>query len=298
MPCDLSIVIPTFGREQVLLDTINDLVVLEEPGVELLIVDQTKQHGREVRQQLAAHDRAKRIRWIRQSGPGITPSMNCGAEAANGKFLLFLDDDIIPHQRLLAAHLKAQRENKGEIVAGRVLQPWHDDQHDSDPFTRTTGQHKQEFMGGNFSIRRDLLMELGGFDENFKGAAYHYEREFAERLLEAGYRIWYEPTALVRHLQHPSGGTRAKGGHLTSWNPRHPVGAYYYLFVSSRVKRRPIQALRRLGRSIFTRHHLRKPWYIPVTLTSELMGLGWALGLRIKGPLLPFPARGSTARPS
>ena len=152
--------------------------------------------------------------------------MNIGVLSAKSEVLLFLDDDIVPHHQLLEAHLEAQGSGKGDLVTGRVLQPWHDDDHNSDPFTRTEGDFKSEFMGGNFSMRRDLLLELGGFDENFKGAAYRFEREFADRLLQAGYRIWYEPAALIRHLHHQSGGTRSKGDHLTRLSLESHISQY------------------------------------------------------------------------
>lgn len=288
MAAELSVIIPTYRRGQILLDSIEHLLGLTGLQPEIIVVDQTEEHPPQTRQGLEKHDQAGSIRWIHQTCPGITPSMNVGAKEARGNILLFLDDDIIPHEQLIAAHLKAHLANKGELVAGRVLQPWHEDSNSAHPFTRTTGACSEEFMGGNFSIRRDLLFKLGGLDENFKGAAYNYEREFADRLLDAGYRIWYEPEAQIRHLHHTSGGTRSGGDHLTSWKPHHPVGAYYYLFVSPRVRGRYRSVVKRLSRSVMTRHHLRKPWYIPVTLTSEILGLSWALVLRLKGQKLPF----------
>lgn len=291
MPIELSVVIITYRRDQVLLDTIEYLLAIPGPRAEIIVVDQTEQHTPQALQQLEAHDRANHIRWICRSSPGITPSMNCGAEAAKGDILLFLDDDIVPDPQLLAAHASAHQSARGALIAGRVLQPWHGDAHDSDPFTLKAGEYKEEFIGCNFSIGRDLLMSIGGFDENFKGAAYYYERELADRLLESGHRIWYEPTAVIRHLHHGSGGTRSKGDHLTSWNPHHPVGAYYYLLVSRRLTHRARKSARRFFRSVMTRHHLRRPWYIPVTLVSELLGLCWAICLRIKGPALPFLPR-------
>lgn len=286
----LVVVIPTYGREQVLLNTLESLMGLLPAASGIEIVDQTPLHEPHVRQQLENWAMQGSIHWLQGSKPSIPASMNRGVAEVNGEIVLFLDDDIVPDSRLIEAHSFAHMESRGDLIAGRVLQPWHNDQHDAHPFTQTVGEYKKEFMGGNFSIRRDLLIRLGGFDENFKGAAYNFEREFADRLLEHGHTIWYEPSALIRHLHHSSGGTRSKGGHLTSWNPRHPVGAYYYVFISPRVKRRFVQAGKRLFSSVMTRHHLKAPWFIPLTLVSEISGLLWALWLRLRGAALPFKA--------
>lgn len=286
----LSIVIPTYGREQVLRDTLAALIRINSGNAEIVVVDQTERHESQVESCLDGWHLSGAIRWLRGSKPSIPGAMNLGAMQARGEILLFLDDDIVPAPGLLRAHLEAHAVKRGELVVGRVLQPWHDDDHDSEPFTATVPGVRKEFMGGNFSIRRDFLLRLGGFDENFKGAAYRFEREFADRLLDAGGAIWYEPAALIRHLHHASGGTRSKGDHLTSWNPSHPVGAYYYLLRSSRVRLRGWCASQRLFKSVLTRHHLKKPWYIPVTWCSELAGLTWALWLRLGGPKLPLRA--------
>lgn len=284
----LSIVIPTYRREQVLLDTLAALLRTNPKASEIVLVDQTPGHEAEVTEQLENWCQGGAIRWIRQSAPSIPAAMNRGAIEARGEILLYLDDDIIPDSGLIGAHLAAHREHDAVVVAGRVLQPWHGEKHRSEPFTQSQGEYREEFMGGNFSIRRERLLASGGFDENFRGAAYRFEREFADRILDAGGKIWYEPAALIHHLHHASGGTRSRGDHLTSWNPRHPVGAYYYLLRSARVRRRAWQAFARLFASVATRHHLRKPWYLPVTLFSEIAGLFWAVWLARIGPRLPL----------
>lgn len=293
MPTEISIIIPTYGREQVLVDTLEALLKLIEPADEIIVVDQTPVHEPEVHRRLEFWSENAAMRWLKQAEPSIPKAMNRGALEARAELLLFLDDDIVPDANLLDAHREAHGARRGDIIAGRVLQPWHESDHDSDPFTLTIGELKDEFMGGNFSIRREQLHALGGFDENFRGAAFRFEREFADRLLVSGGRIWYEPAALIRHLHYQSGGTRSRGDHLTSWNPRHPVGAYYYLFVSPRVRQRMAGAFMRLGSSVLTRHHLKKPWYIPVTITSELQGMLWALWLRCRGTALPFRNSGT-----
>ena len=288
MKIEVSVIIPTYQRQEILVKTISHLLDQKSRDVEIIIVDQTERNDAETTSRLAQWNDTGSIRWIRPRNPSIPRSMNIGTKIAKGAFLLFLDDDIIPDKQLIESHASAHNRSHCGLIAGRVLQPWHGEEHDSDPFTQREPGHKEEFMGGNFSIRRELLMQLGGFDQNFKGAAYRFEREFADRLLSAGHCIWYEPAALIRHLHFVSGGTRSKGDHLTSWNPRHPVGAYYYLFSSSRVSGPAWSAARRLVRSVMTRHHLRKPWYIPVTLISETLGLCWALALKLRGAALPF----------
>lgn len=37
-------------------------------------------------------------------------------------------------------------------------------------------------------------------------------------------------------------------------------------------------------RALLTRHHLFRPWWIPVTIISELRGMFWALKLSLHGP--------------
>jgi GT2 family glycosyltransferase len=284
----LSIVIPTFGREQVLVDTLKSLLELEPKGVEIVVVDQTPQHETKVQDWLEQAQQNDLIRHIPKAVPSIPEAMNLGAMEASGSLLLFLDDDIIPDAQLIHAHLLAHETAGAGLVAGRVLQPWHEPDHDGEAFSQKWGEFRNEFMGGNFSINRTALFTLGGFDENFKGAAYHFEREFADRFLQAGGSIWYEPSALIHHLHCPSGGTRSRGDHLTSLNSRHPVGAYYYFFRSPRVQHRLSATLKRLFGSVLTRHHLRKPWYIPITFLSELGGIMWALRLRLSVPALPL----------
>ena len=61
-------------------------------------------------------------------------------------------------------------------------------------------------MGGNFAVRREIALRLGGFDEQFVRVAYNFEAEFAYRLSQAGCRIFYEPTACIHHLQSQRGG--------------------------------------------------------------------------------------------
>lgn len=282
----ISVVIPTYRREQVLLDTLDRVLALSPAAAELVVIDQTTRHETMVEDTLSELDKRKRIRWIRLSSPSIPHAMNEGLLRARHNVVLFLDDDIIPSATLLKAHERSHQEG-AVVVAGQVLQPGEESEAlegTAFAFCSSVPQSVSELMAGNFSIARDVALGVGGFDENFVGAAYRFEREFSERLLSTGEKIQFRPEASIQHLQAPSGGTRSFGSHLRTLRPAHSVGEYYYILCSQASGQKLHRVLTRLAASIQTRHHLRRPWWIPVTLTAEVLGIVWALLLRLKGP--------------
>jgi GT2 family glycosyltransferase len=298
----ISVVIPTFNREEPLLQTIDDVLRLRGPRHELIIVDQTERHGESTAQRLQYLADQGRIRWVRLSPPSITRAMNSGALAATGDVILYLDDDVQPSDSLIEAHASAHASGH-RIVAGRVVQPWERDA--ATPtvgadarraFSFSSNQERKvdEVMGGNVSIRRELLLELGGFDENFVRVAYRFEAEFSARARARGEEIVFVPEASLFHLKVASGGTRHFGDHLRTWLPAHSVGAYYYILRADRAQGRMAKVLMRMIRSIRTRHHAAHPWHIPATLCAEMSGLVWAIWLNHCGPRLLQQRFGAT----
>ncbi len=296
----LTVAIATFGREQVLIETVQGLLALREAphtddDWELLIVDQTAAHESATERQLQAWQRAGQLRWLRQFPASTTAAMNRLLIESRGERILFVDDDIIPDPNLLAAHLEAGIRHPGALIAGRVLQPWHHGEPDPPgaPFSFNSLEAcaADEFIGCNFSLPRRQALELGGFDRNFVRVAYRFEAEFAHRWRQAGQAISYEPSALIVHLKTERGGTRSFGQHLTTIRPNHSVGRYYYLLRTQPLPAALAHSSQQLLRSIRSRHHLRRPWWIPLTLTAELRGLFWALRLQRQGPKLLPPGR-------
>jgi GT2 family glycosyltransferase len=214
--------------------------------------------------------------------------MNRGVLEARHQFVLFLDDDIIPNSGLVEAHVRALEETGAALVAGRVIQPWQVGQDFSEKsdfhFGSLSPAWISDFMAGNFSVRRDIILCLGGFDERFVRVAYNFESEFAHRLRHAGYEIYYEPAALIHHLKVGGGGTRIFGDHLRTCRPDHTVGAYYFILRTWSGWQSLGRFLGRPLRAIATRHHLRQPWWIPATLFAEISGMAWAVVLATQGP--------------
>jgi GT2 family glycosyltransferase len=289
----LSVVIPTYRREAVLLETINSLLkVMENADVclELLIVDQTEHHDPATDRKLGEWEQSVKIRWLRLDRPHITRSMNTGVQMAKGDIVLFLDDDIVPVPELINEHMNAFKKHPDAwAVAGQVLQPWDKPQpvfytprggqltHYLDfPFFSTDGTFVENVMAGNLSVRRDHFIQLGGFDENFTPpVATRFETEFAKRLVSRGGKIWFEPKASIRHLRASTGGTRSKGNHLTSMSSIHGLGDYYYALRCENVKgvERFFYIFKRPFREIRTMFHLKHPWYIPVKFIGEIKAL-------------------------
>ncbi|MBG9389060.1 glycosyltransferase family 2 protein [Caenimonas aquaedulcis] len=291
---DLSVVIPTYRRDRVLVATLESLLALAPRAGEILVMDQTERHDAATEERLAAFDASGDIRWVRLPEPSITAAMNRGLELAACAVVLFLDDDIRPEPGLLVGHAAAHGHGPAALVAGRVIQPWQESLADFDAgdfhFAQTRPAELHEFMGGNFSLPRELALRLRGFDENFVRVAYRFEAEFAHRLRAAGARIRFEPAACLHHLKASDGGTRTFGGHLTTWRPDHAVGAYYHGLRTGSMG----VFLTRPLRAVATRYHLRHPWRIPPTLLAEFGGMAWALALLRRGPrLLPLREAGT-----
>ncbi|WP_053076487.1 glycosyltransferase family 2 protein [Caenimonas sp. SL110] len=281
----LTVAIPTYRREAVLVDTLRSLLAMEPRAAEILVLDQTATHEPETSHALQAMADAGDIGWVRLTLPSIPAAMNQGLLRAACPLVLFLDDDIAPEAGLLAAHVQAHAAHpQGIIVAGRVIQPWEEDVAvaNGDPFRFASTQPRwiHEFMGGNFSVPRAIALELGGFDENFVKVAYRFEAEFAHRFKACGRQIRFEPAACLHHLKVTAGGTRTFGDHLSTWRPDHAVGAYYFALRTGTWRDFATRPLR----SVTTRYHLRHPWRIVGTLFAELSAMAWAAALTLRGP--------------
>jgi len=295
----LSIIIPTYRRERVLLDTVSALLRQLGADGEILLMDQTGRHDPDTDACLADWAGRGLVHWHRLESPGTARALNAGLCLARHETVLILDDDIIPGDSLLRSHQAALHEHPNAwCVAGQVLQPGEEPvsltyagavsglrAYVDFPFSSNRAMAVGNVMAGNLSIRRDRALAIGGFDENFgPPVSYRFETEFARRVLAAGGEIWFEPSASIRHLRASEGGTRVAGGHLRSASPVHGVGDYYYAMRCGRGWDRVWYMMRRPWREVMTRFHLAHPWFIPVKLTGEFRALGMAFCLARKGP--------------
>jgi GT2 family glycosyltransferase len=287
----LSVAIATYGRGMVLVETIEQ-VLAQSPG-ELLILDQNRAYEPGVAQFLQEQSDQGALRWIRREEPSIPGALNDALLQAREDIVLFLDDDVVLAPGLLEAHWRAHASKPNSAaVVGQILQPGEvpTARGEEEPFrfNSTHGCLIKDLMAGNLSVKRAAAMAVGGFDENFLAVAYKFESEFGQRLARAGWELWFEPEASLRHLRASGGGTRSFGSHLRTASPGHSVGAYYFCLLENGGTWAWSTVLDRWHKTFCSRYLLRRPWWLPLVALAEIRGIRQAGELYRRGPkLLP-----------
>lgn len=215
---ELSVVIPTLDRADVLQRTLQSLLGQEPPpwGAEIIVVD----NGSTDRTQalLAATAGVPGIDYrtsvVRRPGPAA--ARNAGVRLARGASVLFLGDDTAPARPgFLRGHCEALRAaGEGAGVLGGV--EWADPaavgpfmlwlttsglQFDLADLEPGLVDLERFFYTANVSLPIAWLRQAGGFDERFTDAAVE-DIELGGRLAAAGMGLRYRPDLLVRHDHH------------------------------------------------------------------------------------------------
>ncbi|MBW4562688.1 MAG: hormogonium polysaccharide biosynthesis glycosyltransferase HpsN [Mojavia pulchra JT2-VF2] len=273
----ISVVIPTYGREEALRDSLVDLLNQDYPNFEVLVVDQTPKHQPEIQAYLEELATAKKIKWFRLNWASLPGARNYGVRRADGEIILFIDDDVKITPEFVSAHAKNYLYNP-EIgaVAGRVfdrmklgdsggyleieyLPPqamnpgiaWYhiDLVHTIKPQQVLTAR------GCNMSFRREIFTKYGlRFDERFGGSAVREESDFCLRLRQTGYKIWYDPDAYLVHLGEETGGCHD----ISMRSLEYQITFYHNHFLMALKNLTATQALQLYAR-LFDCHVLGRP---------------------------------------
>ena len=153
---------------------------------------------------------------------GLLGARNAGAEASTGEVVAFLDDDAVADGRWVERLVAAYEGRDRLAVGGRMTPAWlagrpsflpeefywivgvthrgfgPDGHPDEEGEVRNT-------MGSNISFRREVFLDLDGFDTDIGGRKgdNHLqggETELCARLrTEYGEGVWYVPDATVAH---------------------------------------------------------------------------------------------------
>lgn len=207
---EVTIVIPTFNRYDALLETLDALTRLDYPPTqwEAIIVDDGSTDDTEaaVGQWLDQHQAP--MRYLKQQNAGRSVARNRGAAEAQGRILIFIDNDIIVEPDFIKAHLDMINTNPGCWITGRIIQ--------SPKLTHTPfGRYRQALFesymaqypaasaaetdgmsAANVALPTADFRRLGGFDENLSGPE---DWDLAWRARQTGIRVLYDPRIAVLH---------------------------------------------------------------------------------------------------
>ena len=205
----ISVVIPTYQRRDSaarLLTALADQTVDPASYEVILVVDGSTDGTREMADRFVA---PYRLRVIGQSNRGRAAACNAGLRAAAGALVVVLDDDMEPGPEFLAAHQRAHAADDRLGVVGAVPVSLDDVPSPAAVYVgRKFNRHLaklaqqqrfglRDFYSGNFSVRRDLLLAVGGFDEDFQVYG-NEDLELSLRLAEYGVRLVFDPGATAR----------------------------------------------------------------------------------------------------
>lgn len=136
------------------------------------------------------------VTYLRQEQMGPGAARNLGIREARGRYIAMTDSDTIPARSWLRKLYEAFENNPDGIgVEGRVCA-------DNEGAFSPLGEGPFNKQGGvyltcNCAYKREILYQVGGFDESFPYPAYE-DIELAARVRELGAIIW-QPDAVVIH---------------------------------------------------------------------------------------------------
>ncbi|BET59406.1 glycosyltransferase [Geobacter sp. 60473] len=155
---------------------------------------------------------------------GFANACNQGGRIARGRYLVFLNNDTIPHPGWLDGLIKGAEQDGADIVGARLLYPNGRVQHAGVAFDeQSIGYHifngfpadalavnRKRFMqcvtAACMLVKQELFAELGGFDEGYVNG--FEDVDFCLRAGERGRRILYTPESALIHFEETSEGRK------------------------------------------------------------------------------------------
>lgn len=139
----------------------------------------------------------------------LAAARNRAADLAQGRHLVFLDVDCVPHPGLFAEYRSALADRDAVVIGRTRYEPDEPDGEFRVPHSERfrsrfeEGGEYEEFWSLNFAIRRATFWEsLRGFDEGFSGYGFE-DTDFAFEAAEIHLPLLWARDAVATHLHHP-----------------------------------------------------------------------------------------------
>jgi GT2 family glycosyltransferase/SAM-dependent methyltransferase len=233
----VSLVIPLFAAADLTrrcLETIRDNTMAI--GYEVILVDDTADAETK---RLIEQVRGARV-LVNERNEGYLRSMNRGAALARGPWIVLCNNDIEVQPGWLEAMIDcAESDESVGVVAPKFVSPdgplseaggiiWSDGTGANfgrgDEPGRFQYEYRREVDYGSAAalmVRGELWTEVGGFDERYL-PMYYEDADLCFEAHERGWRVFYEPRAVVMHVEGGTAGTDPEEGHKRHQEANRP----------------------------------------------------------------------------
>lgn len=304
---ELSVIIPTLGRENILLNALSDLSKqkLDQNKWELLLI--TQNYFPESFLNQIKEINIKHLKIFYLDEPNASLARNIGIKEAKADIVLFLDDDIIiDSDNFLEAHLNNYKKVPTlSGVFGQVLATDRKKRNTKHKLSNNLNfgwlyfpanyNIKCNIRNGasvNLSVQKKYATEIGGMDANYIKGAHREESDFCLRLTKKYGAMNFDPDAGLIHIGEPTGGVRS-WGYNSGVHPMHHIVGEWYFILNGLFRYKTIKfyhlhhhIFQILWRQIFNKSNLKKIYPIFVAVFKSFAGFFKALKLSWKKPLL------------
>jgi GT2 family glycosyltransferase len=195
----ISVAVCSYNGARWLEDCLSRTEQLDYPDYEIIVVNDGSTDATPL---LASRHRVK---LVNTENGGLSAARNVAAQAANGDVVAYIDDDAYPDGDWLKYLAHAFRNDDYAAIGGPNLLPPR-----SSGFAKCVAyapgcpahvlisdRVAEHLPGCNLAVRRDRLLEVGGFDPQFRVAGD--DVDLCWRLQEKGWTLGFAPSAIVWH---------------------------------------------------------------------------------------------------
>jgi len=200
---EVSIVIPTYNRQESLIRTLDSLINQSFPkeNYEIIIVDDGSIDNTQA-SILEIEKRHENVHYIKQNNKGAASARNLGISCSKGNIIGFTDDDCVISTTWIESALPFFN-NKNVCGVQGITLPLNKVSNKNKIFSFTDvvtfrGDEKANYYPTcNIFYKKKYLLEVGCFNEELH--SWTEDTDLALRLLEKGYIINLSSNSIVYH---------------------------------------------------------------------------------------------------
>ena len=195
-----SVVVVTYNtNEKLLTGNLNSLFNQSAENFEVIVVDNSDKKDLE---SIVCNFPVKYIKL--KENAGLSVGRNVGTSRAQGDIVIFLDDDAVPARDFVREHIKAYKTHDIAGLRGKAL-----------PRTNTVYNYLASTydlgdkviphyinLEGNSSVKKEILVQIGGFYSQIKGAGGYEGAELSYRIVNYfndRNKLIYYPGPVIYH---------------------------------------------------------------------------------------------------